>query len=287
MSLESTIASLVTASNNLTAAVNGKIASIDSKVAAAVSAVPSAIAKQLSRELYVDPILGNDSNSGDGWATAKATIEAAVSAAVSGSSVKVFLKGGVTHSISPQFIDCTNKVVTIYGVGYTVNDPSTYIEVRSEPSIAADGTLAGGGFLVGVGGWLQIIGCRLSTVKFGDAHTGRTQPIWQTSFLKTNSSNGKYQLQHCSVDIYHGALCYQHSAGSIGLADLLMRTVRINKQALAGFPVTTGNQYLMGSYGNMPIPFNLFGVDLVRQGATTWAELITQDMTNARSNIKD
>ena len=287
MSLETTIATLVTASNNLTAVVAGKMSEIDGKVNAAVIAVPVAIDKRMSRSMFVDPVKGNNANSGESAALAKATIAAAISGVPSGASVNVYLASGVTHSIADKEIDCTNKVVTIYGLGHSVGDASTYVEVRSEPYVFPDGTLGGYGFNVGVGGWLQMMGCRLSTVKFGAEHTGKSQPLWQTAYLKTNSSNGKYQLQHCQVDIYHGSLCYQHSAGSIGLADLIMRTVRINKISLAGYPVTVGNQFLMGTYGNMPIPFNLFGVDLVRQGAATWAELINQDMTNARTNIKD
>lgn len=284
MSLETQIAALVTASNNLTGAVNGKMTQIDQKVVTATAAVPAEINKRMSMTLYVDAVNGLDSNSGASWALAKATIEGAVGAVPRGSMVEVHLKAGQTHRVK-DYVDCSKKAVLIYGQSFVYNDRSTYVELRSDPQVFSDDSMAAGRIRVGPQGFVGLQGIKLSTAQFTAAHVGKPNPVHQTSFFYTGSAQGTVKLEHCQVEIYNGAMTYQHSGGSIGIIDLLMRNVLIKKVDLSGLPVTTGNQQMMGTHANHPVPFSMFGIELVREGAANWGELITQDLTNARTNI--
>lgn len=284
MSLETQIAALVTAANNLTSSVNGKMGQIDDKVDAAVASVPAEIVARMARVQYVDYVGGDDANTGNSLGQAKRTIKAAIDSSPRGALLTVYLKSGVIHQMGSE-VDCTNKVVLLQGLDYVHNDRNTYAQVISTPYLTGDDTLVGGGFTVGTRGFIGVIGVKFSTVQFAAQHAGKAQPIWQTSLFKTNSSQGWVRLQHCQVDILNGAMMYQHSTGSIGIADLLMRNVLIKKVDISGLPVPTGNQQMMASVGNQQVPFSMFGIDLVREGAATWGALITQDLTNARTNI--
>ncbi|HCF3100909.1 TPA: hypothetical protein NIB79_005227 [Pseudomonas aeruginosa] len=284
MSLESTVSELVVASNSLTKAVSSKITEIDSKVAAATSAVPLAIQQGMYGNLYVDSVGGNDSNNGKTWATAKKTIKSAVDSTPIGSVINCFLKAGMVHYLESD-IYCPGRVVQVHAEGYVFGDPSTYVELRSIPYIAQDGVLVAGGFQVGPNGFISFAGVKLSTARFGAEHNGKLHDIWRTSFIKTGSAHGVVRLMGCSMDIINASFMYQHTAGSIGKADLLMRNVVVNKASLVGQPVTTGHQYLMGTLGNYPMPFSLYGIEMVRQGAANWGELVKADMTNASTNL--
>ena len=64
MSLETTIAALVTAANALTNEVSGKIADINKKVLAATDAVPALVRSLSSQNYYIDAVDGDDNNAG-------------------------------------------------------------------------------------------------------------------------------------------------------------------------------------------------------------------------------
>ncbi|MNJ56776.1 hypothetical protein D3C77_523400 [compost metagenome] len=82
-------------------------------------------------------------------------------------------------------------------------------------------------------------------------------------------------------------MAYQHSSGSFGKIDLYMRNVLLTKMDISALPVTTGYQYMMGAYGNAPIPYNMYGVEMARSGFATWASAISGDLTNVITNLKD
>lgn len=286
MSLESTIADLVTAANNLTNSVNGKMTAIDAKVAAAVSSVPTEIAKQMYFAMYVDGNNGSDANSGSGWATAKKTLEAACAAVPSGGYAVIVLKPGPVYSINKD-IAAFNKVLYIYPESYTYSDRSTYTEVRSEPGVDNDGGLAGSGFLLGMKGMVYLIGLKLTTAKFTAAHAGKSHSVYRSALFKSNTSFGTVFMQHCAVDVWNACMAYQHTSGSVGKIDLYMRNVQLNKMDISALPVNTGYQYMMGNYGNAPIPFTMYGIEMSRVGFPTWASAISGDLTNATTNLKD
>jgi len=110
MSLESQVAALVTASNELTNTVSTKQASIDAAVAAAVAAVP-----KLEVDIYVDNVAGLDNNSGDINNPVK-TIDEALRRIKP--STTIYLQSGQTHTLKtyPNIINST-LVIRSYGAG--------------------------------------------------------------------------------------------------------------------------------------------------------------------------
>lgn len=86
MSLESTIADLVTATNNLLATFNGKNASIEARVAAAIAAVPS-----MSKTFYINQLTGDDNAAGTAAAPLK-TLQKALSNTPNGGQTIVYLQ---------------------------------------------------------------------------------------------------------------------------------------------------------------------------------------------------
>ncbi len=126
MSLETQIASLVTAANNLTAAVNGKVAEIDAKVDAATKSVPSAIVAEMSKVLYVDAASGLDSAVGSQNAPLR-TIEAALTKIPAGGIGVIYLRKGQVHNIGgvlPAHKDnCGRKRINFNGYGAELEKP--------------------------------------------------------------------------------------------------------------------------------------------------------------------
>lgn len=106
MSLETTIASLVSAANDLTAAVTGKMAQIDQKVAQATSSVPAVVRAEVVKSLYVDASNGLDTNVGTSAAPLK-TIKAALDRTISGGVSTIFLRRGQIYEVGGP----TNNVV--------------------------------------------------------------------------------------------------------------------------------------------------------------------------------
>ena len=86
MSLESQIADLVSATNNLIATFNTKKSGIDAAVAAAIAAIPTA-----SKNFYVNQLTGDDTAAGTAAAPLK-TIEKAISNTPFGGVVSVYLQ---------------------------------------------------------------------------------------------------------------------------------------------------------------------------------------------------
>lgn len=285
MSLEQQVTALVEASNNLTAVVNNKISEIDAKVNAATTAVPEKIRNEMFVYLYIDAIAGNDSNDGKGWAHAKKTLQNAIESAPSGAYLNIYLQEGQTHVLDGRDINCSNRVVMISGRNYIYNDPTTYVELTSLPYARSDGRSASYGFTVGLQGLVFLRGIKANTAKVDSSYDGKPFYSYTGSLFKTQTSKGTVILEHVELNIFHAPVMHQHTDGSLGVSDLLMRNVDIIKHDLSGMSVTTGRQYLMDTHGNQPLPFSLYGVEMVLQGATGWPELINQDMTNALTNL--
>ena len=117
MSLETQIAALVAAANNLTAAVNGKMTEIDAAVLAAVQAIPN-----MAKTLYVDAVAGSDAALGTSAAPLK-TIAEAMSRTATTPYATILLAAGQTHEYyGPSNNICyrsvSNKLVfERYGAG--------------------------------------------------------------------------------------------------------------------------------------------------------------------------
>lgn len=98
MSLESTIADLVTAANNLTGAVNGKMASIDAKVNAATTELENKFATLARKIYYIDGVSGSDANDGLSFAKPMKTLAKAYEALKLTSAAVIniyFIRSGV------------------------------------------------------------------------------------------------------------------------------------------------------------------------------------------------
>ncbi|RUR46209.1 hypothetical protein [Vreelandella populi] len=90
MSLESQIAALVSAANNLTSQVAGKMAGIDKAVKNAVEGIPREIERKMDREVFVDQLNGDDNNPGTSANPVK-TIRKAAQETPSGAAVSITL----------------------------------------------------------------------------------------------------------------------------------------------------------------------------------------------------
>lgn len=136
MSLESTIAALVTASNNLTNAVNGKIASIDSKVAEATAAVPAVVRAEVSKSIYVDASVGLDTNAGTSEAAPLKTIGAALGRTMTGGTSYIYLRKGQVHQVGRIVgnYNADRRAITFMPYGAEASAPI----VRAMPGKASD-----------------------------------------------------------------------------------------------------------------------------------------------------
>lgn len=109
MSLETTIAGLVSASNALTDAVSKKISVIDAKVAAATEQVPATVRAEVSKILFVDSSSGSDTNTGLSGDKPLKTIGAAINKVMVGGSATINLRRGrvyeVTQSMGGNNVD--------------------------------------------------------------------------------------------------------------------------------------------------------------------------------------
>ncbi|MBJ2242090.1 MULTISPECIES: hypothetical protein [Pseudomonas] len=286
MSTEQKLVAVVDAANDLTKMIAAKIGDINLKVQQAVTVVPQAVRRAMDVALYVDAVAGNDANDGVSWATAVKTIAGAFARMTSGGRASIILKPGSVYSLAKDQV-CDNKTISIQPSEFKAYDTSSYVELQTDSIIGEDDRVQSGGFHLGYNSVLVFYGCRLKTAKLSSALQGKGHDIWRTSFVKTHNSKSFVMLQHCAVELNNGAFMYQHTSGSIGVADLFMRNVLLDKVSVSTLPIATGYQFLMGSYHNVSVPFSLYGIEMVRQGAPTWAGLISQDMSNALTNLKD
>lgn len=286
MSAEQKLVAVVDAANDLTKMISAKIGDIDLKVQQAVTVVPQTVRRAMDIALYVDGVSGSDTNDGLSWATAVKTIAGAFVRMISGGRNSIILKPGSAYSL-PKDQSCDNKTISIQPSEFVAYDSNSYVELLAEPVVGEDGRAQAGGFHLGYNSVLVFYGCKLKTAKLSAVFQGKGHDVWRTSFIKTHNSKSFVMLQHCSIELNNGAFMYQHTSGSIGVADLFMRNVLLNKVSVSTLPISTGYQFLMGSYHNVAVPFALYGIEMVRQDASTWAELISQDMSNALTNIKD
>ena len=167
MSLETQIAALVTAANNLTGAVNGKMTEIDQKVDEAVASVPGTVKSYLENRTsyYVDSVNGNDANDGKSWAKAKRTLKAAVEGVGFRQYAYIWLSKN-THFMTSSISQPDGSNIIIYGdntaYGSIVEaDRDQWLIKRPD---YAEG-LPGAGdclYYLGADATVSVRGCRLS-----------------------------------------------------------------------------------------------------------------------------
>ena len=276
-------AEIVKAVGALTKTVSGKVQEIDSKVEGVSNRILNSISVANVFSFYVDAENGDNSNDGMKWTSAKQTIESAVESTPLGAYVNVYVKRGQTHQVTGS-ISCMNRTIRILGDGYAYPDLSTCVDIEFMPYVRHDGRVGQRGFVLGLGTTIFMRGIRIKTATLNESYKGKYILPYSSAF-STMNGKGDVILEHTIVDIFHMPLMHQHTAGSFGSADLYFRNAKVIKNDLSGLIIDHGRQYLMDSYGSEPMPFILYGVQSQLEGAGSWKELISRDITNASTNL--
>lgn len=264
MSLESQIAALVAASNNLTQSVNDKIDEIDTQVQAAIKAIP-----ELNKVFYIDSVAGNDNVAGTEVSPLK-TIKAAVERTPQNGSVLICVKRNQDHVMSgsqASVIDVTNKVVTIssYGAG---NKP-----VIKMHCINTDVGSIAYGFMVSIFSVITVIDCVIDT---GSLPLGAVNTYDMfggfVSRMGTTGEVGTVQLTLSYCDV----MLRDHQLSShYGRVDYNFRAVKISH---------VGKQVHLNSGGDT-FHCTLNGVTLTDTTKTLWRCLRGATASNTLTNI--
>lgn len=230
MSLESQIAALVSAANNLTSNVAGKMSEIDQKVNAAVKAIP-----ELYKEHYVSPN-GNNNNLGT-KSEPLATISEAANRIPVGGSGTIFCETGGAYLLNEQpswwsFTNIDGKVITIqrYGNSSDANPILRMIAVRAD---ANSNTMIAKGFAANGDAALFVANCTIETPVLEEEQIANT---WRVGGLIGRESGGST----AGVSVAYGAgdfviglsrckviLNDHHLTSHLGLAHIVLSEVEV------------------------------------------------------------
>lgn len=289
MSLESQIAALVSAANSLTSQVAGKMTGIDQKVNAATAAVSERLRKEMNSIVYVDSSNGDDTNAGSTRDSAKKTIHAAIVSTPPNSSVEVRLMGAGSEHELTQTTMLEGRKVSIWGYDSAHQAVSSYPVIRQKAWIVNNGQsgyIQGAGFRVGIQGFIKFVRCRIDTAYLDDpAFDAANLRDYQTTVVSSQSSIGYLWLESVVININHLALTHQHTAGSLGFLDIILRTVSINKVDISNAATLQSSQLLIGSYGSEAAPFSIYVTEGLSHNAASLGELISSRLDNVVSNI--
>jgi len=140
MSLETEIAALVTASNNLTGTVNGKIASIDARVNAALQTII-----QNRKDIYVNAETGDDANSGLNPNERVKTLRKACALIPEGGVGQIKLEAVASPYLIDDSFDIFNKNIGFYGSTRSDGSQGLVVKIknictvgRTQDNLAAD-----------------------------------------------------------------------------------------------------------------------------------------------------
>lgn len=280
MSLEQKIADLVAASNSLTGTINSKMNEIDQKVDDATGAVPGEIKSMMTRLVHVDYTAGSDDNDGslrNPYATLKKAIEGSPAGALV--EVRVINSGDI---IFKERIEVGNRTVRVVPRGFDFNNrAATAVRfVMSEPNKQ---------IIVGRNSLLELEGFDIETLLIPDGADTSNNALYnnyRTSLISTMGSNADVLLTQCNIKVNHGAVMHQHSGGSVGYANLIIRNTDVEKVDLSASTVSYKTQFLIDDWGgNQALPFDLFGMGTTLSGAVDWSEMIAANTQNMRSNL--
>lgn len=131
MSLETQIANLVAATNQLTGEVSGKMAGINAAVAQAVAAIPN-----LYRIVHVDAVVGSDTNNGAAESPVR-TVNAAAALIPVGGMGEIMLARDQDHVMLAQAHD--RKTIVIYAGTEEPNSANFDIPSGTAPRLIVSG----------------------------------------------------------------------------------------------------------------------------------------------------
>tara|TARA_Y100000782_G_scaffold3033_1_gene3488 strand:- start:472 stop:1314 length:843 start_codon:yes stop_codon:yes gene_type:complete len=228
MSLETTIADLVSAANNLTSSVNGKMNEIDQKVDQATEAVPSTIRDLASQSFYIDAVGGDDSNDGTIQQPLKTSGEA-TRRAVQGGNVNLYFKQQQAH-VAEFFMETGRVFVSSWGgLDTTVEENRPKLRARHQLDGAGDHRIYGIGVRVG-----QIFFLRVSIMCDNEELLTGTLRKEQSSFIQYADSNMSVILRECDINLKTSAFVSSHSGYSGRDIYLAMCTIRKLDGAMDG-----------------------------------------------------
>lgn len=162
MSLESVIASLVTACNTLTDTVSNKISVIDQKVAAATEQVPATVRAEVNKILFVDSANGLDTNSGLTTDKPLKTIAAAINKVMLGGSAVINLRRGKVYEVSRGMGGYNVDNMSILFVPYGVETARPIIR-GAITNFNNSGMYVSAGFSAFTGMSIKFSDCRIET----------------------------------------------------------------------------------------------------------------------------
>ncbi|MDQ7733749.1 hypothetical protein QT231_13635 [Halomonas sp. SpR1] len=281
MSLESQITALVSAANKLTSEVANKMKGIDNKVDKATTAVDEFLKSSTSRQLYVDPINGDDGNDGTSWAKAKRTISGACTE-VPDSFLGVIRLAKGEH-ILDRNVSVAGKVITLIG---SSSDKEGYV-IRGMPYLGESSAgvtfTFSTSFLMGLRGYLVAAGVTFKTL-FVEDSSSPAMRAYSGSLVSSQSAHGMVLLQHSIIEVNHGPFLHQHDGGSFGTCDLRMRAVTVEKGSVGG-STYTGLRYLIDQNGEEAVPYELYGTSVELIGFSSWADAVRVNHANITSNL--
>ncbi|MDF1652601.1 hypothetical protein [Pseudomonas aeruginosa] len=271
MSLETQIAALVTAANNLTTAVNGKVAEINEKVKTATDSVPSVIRSLADQSFYIDAVNGLDTNTGSTTAAPIKTAAEAKRRAVNGGVVRLLFKSGQTHDVD-FFLQSGLISCTTYGHTDLQNKAD-----RATLRPALGGLDANGRrFVLGIGvasGQIYLTGLNITT-----DYSGAETMVTDAGFIRYTNSRADVFLYVCDLvlsDIPFASIYTGYSARDIYLASTTV-AVKAGKEAVAK---------LLNTRNSTP-PTIRFEVHSGALTNATWAGLLpTKQADNFLTNV--
>ena len=194
MSLESQIANLVDAANNLTGEVAGKMRQIDNKVDAATQAVPKTIREYAKQAFYVDAFIGDDQNDGRQNSPVR-TINALNDRIVNGSSVMIYLRSGQSHYINRVGVSLQTGSITVINWG---DGARPHIHQLTEYSEYNDKHY-GNGFQVQTGSIL-FRGVNISTIFEPDNPEG-VELLPQAGLVGDSQGHMSIHFYNCNINL--------------------------------------------------------------------------------------
>ncbi|UQI40964.1 hypothetical protein [Vreelandella venusta] len=274
MSLESQIANLVDAANNLTSEVAGKMSQIDNKVDAATQAVPNTIREFAKQVFYVDAQYGDDNNSGGEESAPLKTIRGVGRHVVSGSEISIYLRAGQVHEVTGFGFYMSTGMIGFHCWG----DYQTYgkPEIRFRPVFDQEKN-SYRGYVVGLStGNIVSRFCDL-TVDF-DALLGTLDT--QASFFAYSNSAISVVLHQCDIKLRNAPLIAAYSGYSGRDLYLSLCSVEVVENSTTYAKLVNNRN---GTYHTMKL--DVYNTALV--GDLTWKDLIDvyPDGRNVLSNI--
>lgn len=230
MSLESQIAELVSATNNLITTFNGKKTAIDQAVTAAITAIPS-----LSKTWYVDQVVGLDTNDGT-RATPFKTINKAIASTPAGGLCTVHL---LSDYVVDSHIGVGAAFLVINGADVVRKLQPKYFNVTDSGGSTA--TYLGGFLMTSFDRNIEVRSC---TIELPSAAGVIPAPSGgrATAFFKTNGVSALPPIASVALNAVNVTMAADFVGALVGVSASAVVLECVN----ATFPSGFGGKYIAG-----------------------------------------